>query len=43
MSRAWDVAGYTPVIIAMLAAVTLILIVARVSFARRGARHMRLP
>jgi|GEM_PF-695345 len=39
MSRAWDVAGYTPVIIAMLAAVTLILIVARVSFARRGARH----
>lgn len=39
MSRAWDVAGYTPVLIAMLAAVALILIVARVSVARRGARH----
>lgn len=39
MSRAWDVAGYTPVIVAMLAAVALILIVARISVARRGARH----
>jgi len=39
MSRAWDVAGYTPVIIAMLVAVALILIVARISVARRGARH----
>lgn len=39
MSRAWDVAGYTPVIIAMLVAAALTLIVARISVARGGARH----
>ena len=39
MSRAWDLAGYTPVIIAMLLSASVILIVARVSVARGGARH----
>ncbi len=39
MSRAWDIAGYTPVIIAMLVAAAVILVVARVSVARGGARH----
>lgn len=39
MSRAWEVAGYTPVIIALLIAVTVTLIVARISVSRRGARH----
>ncbi|NYI40239.1 VanZ family protein [Demequina lutea] len=38
MTRAWNVAGYTPVIVAMLAAVVVILLVARVSVARGGAR-----
>lgn len=39
MSRAWELAGYTPVIIAMLVSASVILIVARVSVARGGARH----
>jgi glycopeptide antibiotics resistance protein len=38
MSRAWDVAGYTPVIIAMLVAVAVVLLVARISVAMGGAR-----
>jgi VanZ family protein len=38
MSRAWHVAGYTPVIIAMVVAVTVTLLVARISVARGGAR-----
>ena len=38
MSRAWDVAGYTPVIVAMLVAVAAVLLVARISAARGGAR-----
>ena len=39
MSRAWELAGYTPVIIAMLVSAAVILIVARASVARGGARH----
>ncbi len=39
MSRAWDVAGYTPVILAMLIAGAITLVVAKVSVGRRGARH----
>ena len=39
MSRAWDLAGYTPVIIAMLVSAAVILIVARVAVGRGGARH----
>lgn len=39
MSREWELAGYTPVIIAMLVSASVILIVARVSVARGGARH----
>ncbi|NTV39165.1 MAG: VanZ family protein [Demequinaceae bacterium] len=39
MSRAWAVAGYTPVIIAMIASAALILVVARVSLARGGVKH----
>ena len=39
MSRAWDLGGYTPVIIAMLIAGAITLIVAKVSVSRRGARH----
>lgn len=38
MSRAWDVAGYTPVIVAMLIAVAVVLLVARISVAMGGAR-----
>ena len=39
MSRAWDVAGYTPVIIAVAIAAAATLIVARVSTRRGGARR----
>ena len=38
MSPAWDFAGYTPVIAAMLVAVAAVLLVARISVARGGAR-----
>ena len=38
MSSAWDVAGYTPVIVAMLVAVAVVLLVARISVAMGGAR-----
>ncbi len=38
MSRAWDVAGYTPVIVAMLVAVAVVLLVARISVAMGSAR-----
>jgi glycopeptide antibiotics resistance protein len=38
MSRAWDVAGYTPVLVAMAIAVVVVLLVARISVAMGGAR-----
>lgn len=39
MSRAWALAGYTPVMLAMVVSGAVTLIVAKVSVSRRGARH----